>query len=197
MHLLFMLQLDDWVLCRVRQNSINSRKAWDDRNGYSYEAAPGFISKVNELKHMNNTNPNVEMVKSYLYNDCSMLPYIFASRDFTSCCIDTDSNISFQGGDKSCLAAHDEDSLFNPLKRIKLMEKNQQDDCVTPSKKIKEGYVHKEEEIILSVSNESTGETNIYETDHSEGNNFSHDHHQWSRTMQYHQELNNLVFTGK
>lgn len=191
-----MLQLDDWVLCRVRQKSSNSRKAWDDRNVYSYEAAPaGFILKVNELWHMN-TNPDVEMVKSYLYNDCPMLPYIFGSQDFHSRCIDANPSISFQDSDKSGLSAHGENSLFNPLNRIKLMEKNDRDERVPPSKKIKGGDDH-EEEIILSVSNESIGEMNIYETDHSEGNNFSHDHHQWSPIMQYHRELNNLDFTAK
>lgn len=186
----------------------NYRNTWEDRNDSSYEAS-GFVSKVNELWPMN-TNPNIEMVKSYLYNDCPMLPYIFASQDFPTC-MDTDrSSISFQDSDKSCTAVYEGnsnqkenfqlsassfESLCNPLKR-KLMEgNNQRDNRVPPSKKIKEGNVQQKEENILSViSYDGTVEMNIYETDHSEGNNFSEDH-QWSSIMKY-QELSHLAFTG-
>nr|UBT01637.1 NAC transcription factor 33 [Litchi chinensis] len=172
------MRLDDWVLCRVRQKSGNPRNTWDERNYPTHEAT-GFLPKANEL-WPSNTNPNVEIAKNLLCNDCPMLPYIFASQDFP--CMDTASSINFQDN------GHQKDNLMfsiasldNSMKRKFNAEKYQRENGVSVPRSKKSAA----EEIVISVSNNYEG------TDHSDGNNSGHD--QW-RVMQY-QELNNLAFT--
>ncbi|XVF07932.1 hypothetical protein REPUB_Repub06bG0181900 [Reevesia pubescens] len=124
------MRLDDWVLCRVRQKSSIRRNSLEDRNVTSHEPeSDRYVPKLNEL-WPSNTNHNVEMAKSYLFNDCLMLPYIFASQNLP--CYDTTSSISFQSSEKSCSSVQEgsnssknnleisfssHTSLFNPLKR--------------------------------------------------------------------------------
>ena len=126
-----MLQLDDWVLCRVRQKSGTQRNSWEDRTDATNHVTDSYLPKLNELWPSNSNNPNFEMAKGYLFNDCPMLPYIFASQDLP--CFDgTSSSISFQSSDKSCITSVQEanadnknmqisfsslESMFNPLKR--------------------------------------------------------------------------------
>ncbi|XWS59696.1 hypothetical protein CRYUN_Cryun08bG0143900 [Craigia yunnanensis] len=193
------MRLDDWVLCRVREKSSIKRNSWEDRNVTSHEP-DSYLPKLNEL-WPSNTNHNVEMAKSYLFNDCPMLPYIFASQDLP--CFDTTSNISFQSSDKSCTSVQEANSdkknlqisftsletMFNPLKRKSMEGSNQATSFVPPSKKLISEDIEKEE--VISVSNDCS-DMNFYGTDHSEGNNFSQD--QWNSIMQY-QDLNLLDFT--
>ncbi|KAL5807274.1 hypothetical protein ACOSQ4_030007 [Xanthoceras sorbifolium] len=183
------MRLDDWVLCRVRQKNGNPRNTWDDRNCPTHEAA-GFLPKANELWPLT-TNPNIEMAKNLLYNECPMLPYIFASQDFP-CMDDTASSISFQDN----INGHHnkkENSLFSissfdsSLKRkLNADQRNQRENDVPVPRPRKKTAA---EEIVISVmTNEYEGTT----TDHSDANNLGQDH-QWN-VMQY-QELNNLAFT--
>ena len=194
-----MLQLDDWVLCWVREKSSIQRNSWEDRNVTSHEP-DSYLPKLNEL-WPSNTNHNVEMAKSYLFNDCPMLPYIFASQDIP--CFDTTSSIRFQSSNKSCTSVQEANSdkknsqisfrsletMFNPLKRKSMEGGNQATSLFPPSKKLISEDREKEE--VISVSNDCS-DMNFYGTDHSEGNNFSQD--QWNSIMQY-QELNLLDFT--
>lgn len=179
------------------------RNAWEDQNGPSYEP-DGYFPKVNELLLQTNANPNIEMVKNYLYNDCPMLPYIFASQDFP--CTKTASTISFQNSDKSCTSVYGDnpddttlqfsvaslDNLFLSPKR-KLAERNQQEGCVQPSKKhtTKED-TEKENVSVISISNDGN-DVNFCGTDQSESSNFCPA--QWNSFLQY-QELNHWAFTG-
>ncbi|XVE96728.1 hypothetical protein REPUB_Repub02eG0247800 [Reevesia pubescens] len=173
------MRLDDWVLCRVRQKSSIQRNSWEDRNVISSHEPDLYLPKLNE-EWPSNTNHNVKMAKTYLFNDYPMLPYIFASQELP--CFDTTPSISFQSSDKSCITSVQEansdkknlqtsfsslETLFNPMKR-KSMESNNQ-----------------------ATSNDCS-DMYFYGTDHSEGNNFSPD--QWNPIMQY-QELNLLDFT--
>ncbi|XVE61729.1 hypothetical protein DITRI_Ditri06bG0063100 [Diplodiscus trichospermus] len=188
------MRLDDWVLCRVRQkSSIQRRNSWEERNFTSHEPH-NYLPKLNDQPWPSKTNDNVEMAnKSYLFNDCPMLPYIVASRDLP--CFDTTSSISFQSSpDKSCTSVQEANSdknnlqlpfssletLFNPLKR-KSMEGGhlQATSFVPPTRKlVKED---REKEDVISVRNDCS-DINFYGPD------------QWNSMMQY-QELNLLDFT--
>ncbi|KAK6244734.1 hypothetical protein QUC31_011143 [Theobroma cacao] len=196
------MRLDDWVLCRVRQKSSTQRNRWGDRDITSHEPANSYLPKLNEVWLSNANNPNVEMAESYLFSDCPMLPYIFASQNLP--CFDTTtSSISFQNSDRSCTSAQEAnsdtkklqisfsslESLFNPSKRKSMEGDNQATNFVPPSKKLIWDETEKEE--VISLSNDCS-DLNFYGTDHSEGNNFSPD--QWNPIMQY-QELNHLEFT--
>ncbi|XP_021673919.1 NAC transcription factor 56 isoform X2 [Hevea brasiliensis] len=177
-------RLDDWVLCRVRRKSSLPKGTWDDGNVPIYnEPAGGYFPKVND--------------SNIPYNDCPMLPYIFASQNFS--CIGKASTFSFQTNEKPCTSLLYEglsddknfhfsitsfDNLFNPLKR-------KQKSCVQPSKKITKGNIESED-AALTISDNGT-RVNFYGTDLSEGNNFSSV--QWNSLMQ-HQELDQLAFTG-
>ncbi|KAL6336243.1 hypothetical protein AAG906_014412 [Vitis piasezkii] len=187
------MRLDDWVLCRVRQKSSIPRNIWEDRNGPSSEPA-SYSPAVDKACNMT-TNSNVEMIKSYLYNDCPLLPYIFASQDFSA--------ISFEGRNKGkfyssvcsennsdqknlLVSVSSSNSLFNTQKR-KPIEGNQYEGFLPPSKKLNNG--DDKDKFLLSV--DST-EMNCCRTEESEDNNFTAD--QWDSITQY-QELNHLAFT--
>ncbi|TXG58520.1 hypothetical protein EZV62_016349 [Acer yangbiense] len=192
---------NNWVLCRVRQKNGNPRNTWDDHNCPTHETT-GFLPKLNELWPLNTNPNNIEIAKSFLYNDCPMLPYIFASQDLFPC-IDTASSITFQdnnNGHRKDNLMFSISSLDRSLKRKYNTEsRNQRENDyvqvpVPPSKKITVA-----EEIVISSSAinneyEGTSTTTTTTTDHSDSNNLGHDHHQWSTVMQY-QELNNLAFS--
>lgn len=126
------LQLDEWVLCRVRQKSGNPRNTWDSE-GNSPPQPTGFhLSKQNEVWSSNTNAVDIEMAKNFVYNDCPMLPYMFASQDYSS-------TINFQQKDNFIFS-------INSLKR-----RDDNDVRVPPSKKIAA------EEIAISVSNEYEG----------------------------------------
>ncbi|EEF42964.1 transcription factor, putative [Ricinus communis] len=151
------MRLDDWVLCRVRQKNSFPRSTWEDPNDPSYyePLAAGYFPKVND--------PNTEMVKNYLYNDCPMLPYIFASQDFS--CIDEASSSSFQSSDKSFASLlYEGDSVdkdipqfsvtsFNNLLINNPLKRNQK--CyinIPPSKKIiKRNPDEREDTAIITI----------------------------------------------
>ena len=136
-----MIQLDDWVLCRVRQKSSIPRNIWEDRNDPSNE--PDSYSLTADKACNMTTNSTIEMIKSNLFNDCPLLPYIFASQDFSA--------ISYEGRNNgksysvSCENNSDQknlqvsvssvNSLFNPLKRNPI-EGKQYESFLPPSKKL-------------------------------------------------------------
>ncbi|XP_039013432.1 NAC domain-containing protein 2-like [Hibiscus syriacus] len=170
------MRLDDWVLCRVRQKANNIQ-----RNITNEEPDSFYVPNPNEL-----WPSRVETAKTYLFNDCPMLPYMFASQDLPNC-FDAASSISFQGSDRSGTSVQEANSdnknlqisfsspknLFNPLKR-ESMEGTQTTSFVPSSnKKLREN-------------------DNIYRSNHLENGDFSPD--QWSSIMQD-QELNLLDFT--
>ncbi|CAN1304675.1 NAC transcription factor 25 [Linum perenne] len=157
------MRLDDWVLCRVKQKCSNPKSLWEDRSAPIQEL-PGTFPKQNEKIQMN-INPNDDMVRNYLYKECPMLPYIFASQDFS--CSKPASSINFQGSDKSSTSGYEEDSddknlqfssvtsldnFFNPLKR-KDVEADQQDSSFLQSKKPKSDDL--EEDIVLSMCDDT------------------------------------------
>ena len=89
------------MLCRVRQKCGVLRNMREDRNGPSYEP-PVYVQKVDEPWSMNVHPTLFAAVRNYLYNDCPMLPYFFASQNIP--CTDTAASISFQrsNGGKLC-----------------------------------------------------------------------------------------------
>lgn len=136
--------MDDWVLCRVRQKCGVLRNMREDRNGPSYEP-PVYVQKVDEPWSMNVHPILFAAVRNYLYNDCPMLPYFFASQNIP--CTDTAASISFQSSNGGKLCPKDDtainqsqylasfNSLLNPLKR-KPAEGNHNEIFVFPSKKV-------------------------------------------------------------
>lgn len=188
-----MMQLDDWVLCRVRQKSSIPRNIWEDRNDPSNQP-DSYSLAVDKACNMT-TNSNIEMIKSYLYNDCPLLPYIYDSQDFSAksfedrnkgksyssvCCNNNSDQKNLQVSDSSF------NSLFDPLKR-KPTEGNQFKSFLPPSKKWNDR--DDEDKFLLSV--EST-EINCRTTEEFKDNNFSSN--QWDSITQC-QELNHLSFT--
>lgn len=155
---------------------------------------------MNEL-WPSDANHNIEMAKSYRYNDCPKLPYIFASQDLP--CFEKTSSISFQSSKKSCTSLQEAnydkknfqipfsslESLLDSLKRKSMGAGNQATSFIPPSKKLIREDTEKEEVILVSYD---CSDMNFYGTDHSEDNNLSPD--QWGSIMQY-QELNHLDFT--
>ncbi|CAN0926863.1 NAC domain-containing protein 2 [Linum grandiflorum] len=156
------MRLDDWVLCRVKKKCSNPRSIWEDQSATVQE-----LPKQHELRQMNNyfTNPNDDMVKSYLYKECPMLPYIFASQEFP--CTKQASSINIQGSEQSSISGYAEDyddknfqfssvisldNFFNPLKR-KDMQTDQQDTSFPLSKKPKTGGL--EEDTIISIGDDT------------------------------------------
>ncbi|CAI0426909.1 unnamed protein product [Linum tenue] len=158
------MRLDDWVLCRVRQKCSSPRSLWEDPSAPLKELA-GTFPKQNELNYF--TNPNDDAVKNYLYKECPMLPYIFASQDFSSCTTKQPaSSINFQGSEKSSISGYEEDSsddknlqfssvtsldnFFNPLKRKDVgREHQQQDSSFYLGKKPKNGDF--DEDTMISI----------------------------------------------
>ncbi|MBA0660802.1 hypothetical protein Goklo_012767 [Gossypium klotzschianum] len=183
------MRLDDWVLCRVRQKASIQRNSWEDRNISSHEPADSFYVPNSIEPWPSNTNHNVEMGKTYLFNDCPMLPFIFASQDLP--CFDTTSSISFQSSDKSCTSLQEANSgnnnmqisfsslqnLFNPLKRESMEEGSF---VPTSCKKLKN-------------TEKDCSEMNFYRSNHLENSDSSP--HQWNPMMQYDQQLNLPDFT--
>lgn len=74
------LQLDDWVLCRVRQKICTPRNLYED--GYGQQVPEPEKSTIGSM----DINPNLEILKrENLFKDCPMLPFIFDSHlDFSS-----------------------------------------------------------------------------------------------------------------
>ncbi|CAN0926864.1 NAC transcription factor 29 [Linum grandiflorum] len=146
------MRLDDWVLCRVKKKCSNPRSIWEDQSATVQE-----LPKQHELRQMN--------VKSYLYKECPMLPYIFASQEFP--CTKQASSINIQGSEQSSISGYAEDyddknfqfssvisldNFFNPLKR-KDMQTDQQDTSFPLSKKPKTGGL--EEDTIISIGDDT------------------------------------------
>ncbi|CAI0426919.1 unnamed protein product [Linum tenue] len=130
---------------------------------------PGNTNNLNNDDIVKNyfTNPNDDAVKNYLYKECPMLPYIFASQDFSSCTTKQPaSSINFQGSEKSSISGYEEDSsddknlqfssvtsldnFFNPLKRKDVgREHQQQDSSFYLGKKPKNGDF--DEDTMISI----------------------------------------------
>ncbi|CAN1775750.1 NAC transcription factor 29 [Linum perenne] len=156
------MRLDDWVLCRVKLKCSSPRSIWEDQSA-TVQELPGTFPKQHELLQMN-ANPSDEMVKNYLYKECPMLPYIFASQEFP--CTKPASSINIQGSEKSGISGYEEDSedknfrfssvisldnFFNPLKRKNVQTDEQ--DSFSLSKKPKNGDL--EEDTIISICDET------------------------------------------
>lgn len=170
------------MLCRVREKSgVLIRKTREDRNGPCYE--PGVHEPCSV-----NMNPNLfTAVRNYLYNDCPMLPYIFASHETP--CIDASSSISFQSSNSeksSCPLVFEDNTI---LKR-KLVEGNQREIFVPPSKKVS-SRDNENEKVQISLS-DSTGMKLCGKNQPLDNNYFDAD--QWNSLVQY-QEFDHLVFT--
>jgi hypothetical protein len=161
------------VLCRVRQKSGVMRNTREDRSDSCYE--PG----VHEPWSMN-MNPNLfTAVRNYLYNDCPMLPYIFASVRGTPCIGATSSSISFQSSNsgKSCPSVFED----NTTMKRKLDEGNQREIFVPPSKKVS-SRDNAKEKVQISARGKNQPQDNNFDAD------------QWNSLVQY-QEFDHLVFT--
>ncbi|GMJ03012.1 hypothetical protein HRI_003970400 [Hibiscus trionum] len=174
------MRLDDWVLCRVKQKASIQRTSWEESSITSQEPDSCYVPNSKSQ-----WPSNAEITKSYIFNDCPMLPYIFAT-----------SSISFHSSDKSSTSVQEANSnnknlqisfsspqdIFNPLKRDPM------GGTQTSNKKLRENM---EKEEVISVNN-GCSEMNFYRSIHLENDSFSPD--QWSSIMEY-QELNPLDFT--
>lgn len=133
------------------------------------------------------TDPNVEMVRNYMYNNCPLLPYIFASPDFVAC-TETVSSINFQN-------SNNDDSFTC---KIENMYKGHSPysvasfDCLfnTPKKKPIEGNQYNPEELVQLEINTKT-DVNSCSSYQSEVNSFTGS--QWNPMVQY-EEFNQLYF---
>lgn len=209
LNILFFIQLDDWVLCRVRKKSGMLRNTREEhRNGPSYinePAATAYFQPVLEDQPQSmNMNPNpFAAVRNYLYNDSPMLPYIFAaSHEISSNSMqNATSSISFPISSSingtSCPSSFHEDytniinssssNFLSPLKRIISLEGYQEirdDGFFPPTKKV---ISHKSDD-------HSMGIVKFCGTDHIQDTNLEAD--QWSSSLVQYQEFeNDLVFT--
>lgn len=197
------MQLDDWVLCRVRQKSGITRNTREDRTGSTYELAVCY-QQVEEPWSIK-ANPNLfAAIRNYF----PMLPYLFASQDIRPCInTSTTTRTSVQSSKivgMPCTSAYEDntiindsqliaspfDSLLKPLKG-KLMEENLEAFLPT-NKKPRNRENDEKEELQVSESNNSGG-VKIYGTNQQcQESNFDAD--QWSSLIQY-QALGHLVFT--
>lgn len=186
------LQLDDWVLCRVRQKGSNVLSNVTEDH-YSLRNKP-----VEHFPSMN-TNPNLEMLSDSLFKSCPMLPFIIGS-ELNFPCMDTLSSISSEGNKTTNLDLEDYlagenwqalvPSLNSPLntQKRKHVERNQQESFIQPNKKLTNRDDLKEE--VLSPRNNNI-DMNFYPTYQPESNNLSAE--QWKPMVQY-QELNYMAF---
>ncbi|XP_020213038.1 NAC domain-containing protein 67 [Cajanus cajan] len=180
------MRLDEWVLCRVRQKTINPRSIWEDSNEVVYEPTSHF-QQLSE-------NSNPEPDKNTLQNEHPMLPYILASKSATPNSIGMASSSGFGCNDelKTYASLLDDnlniiigaqfmapvaEGLFNPLKR-KNIEENELDLYAPLDKKLREEV--------------DVGKQRL-EKDENKGFNFNN-FDQWSSIIQP-QELNSLAFT--
>lgn len=179
-----MLQLDEWVLCRVRQKASSPRSIWEDSSELIYEPTSHF-QQMNE-------NSNPEPVKNSVQNEYPMLPYILASKSALPNSIGMASSSGFGCNDvKAYASMHDNnfniiigtqfmapvaEDLFNPLKR-KNIEENELYLYAPFNKKLSE-------EVDVGIQR--------LEKDVNKGYNFSN-FDQWSSIIQP-QELNSLAF---
>lgn len=188
------------MLCRVRQKSGVLRNMREDRNGPSYEP-PVYVQKVDEPWSMNVHPILFAAVRNYLYNDCPMLPYFFASQNIP--CTDTAASISFQSSNGGKLCPKDDtainqsqylasfNSLLNPLKR-KPAEGNHNEIFVFPSKKVSNRDIENEE-VEISKRNDSTAGMKFCGTDPPQDNDF--DAVQWNSFNPYQELDDHFVFT--
>ncbi|XP_041023137.1 NAC domain-containing protein 2-like [Juglans microcarpa x Juglans regia] len=211
------MRLDDWVLCRVRKKSGMLRNTMEDhRNATpSYEpaTAPYFQPVLEEPRSMN-MNPNLfAAVRNYLYNDCPMLPYIFASQAIPSNSMHnttSSSCISFPSrsiNGTSCPSSFLEDdtnivkesqyfdvssssnNFLNPLKRIISLEAGNHDD------EIRDGFFPPSKISCNGSDDHSMGIMKFCGTDHLQDNNLEADQWSTSQLVQYQEFDNHLVFT--
>jgi hypothetical protein len=177
---LILLQLDEWVLCRVRQKIGSPRSSWEDSNVLSYEP-------TNQFQQMNEIS-NPEPVKNYVQNEYPMLPYILASKIVLPNSIGMASDnvkphASFYEDNLNIIGAQflssATEGLFNPLKR-KAVEDDMEMDFYAVLNK--------------NLSREVDDGKERLEKDLSKENNF-YNFDQWTSIIQP-QELNSLVFTG-
>lgn len=182
---LLVLQLDEWVLCRVKQKTSSPRNTWEDSNELSCEPTNNFQQV--------NGNFNPEPVKSSVQNEFPMLPYILASRSALPNSIGMASSAGFACNDdiKGYPIAHEDnlniigaqflasamEGLYNPQKR-KAIEVNQLE-YASPNKKLSLGVDDDKQRLEMDVS---------------KGYNFSN-FDQWTSIIQP-QELNSLAFAG-
>lgn len=175
--------MDDWVLCRIRHKSNNSRNTWRELNSAaSYEPA-GYFRRVDE-SCSKSTNPNLEMVRDYFYKDCPMLPYIFASQELPNC-METTSSISFQSSDnvKSCSTSIDE---YNKVSNKKI-----NDQISVPASDnmldnlLKRKHAYKENNYwsnLPAMANKKTMIINVSDRDKEEANMSAVNNHDHSST---------------
>jgi hypothetical protein len=177
---LLLLQLDEWVLCRVRQKIGSPRSNWEDSNELSYEPTSQF-QQMNEIS-------NPEPMKNYVQNEYPMLPYILASKTVLPNSIGMASDnvkprASFYEDNLNIIGAQflssATEGLFNPLKR-KAVEDDMEMDFYAVLNK--------------NLSREVDDGKERLEKDLSKENNF-YNFDQWTSIIQP-QELNSLAFTG-
>lgn len=91
-----MLQLDDWVLCRVRQKGNVSRNTFEVEESAKKELVR-YLTNAEEV-HPTHTNYNTDMITECLNKDCRLLASILAEQALPP--IETISRVNFQGINK-------------------------------------------------------------------------------------------------
>lgn len=89
-------QLDDWVLCRVRQKGNISKNTYEDGDSCSVEL-PSYSPQIEEEVQLTSTDYNAGMIMDYPFTDCQLLPLILTGALPQ---IETISSLSFGGSNK-------------------------------------------------------------------------------------------------
>lgn len=87
------MQLDDWVLCRIRLKGNMSKNSWELPQ--SSNKVMGVVPSVKELSSVYATNTASDICSNYfLSKDCHLLAKLLATQDFPS--LETDSRATSQ-----------------------------------------------------------------------------------------------------
>lgn len=92
-----LLQLDDWVLCRVQQRGNRSKNTCNSQDSYSTEFWR-YLPKV-EQTQPTYANLHADIITDFLYKDCQLLASILSGQAPSP--TETNSSVSFQGSKDS------------------------------------------------------------------------------------------------
>lgn len=179
-------QLDDWVLCRVREKISSPRSTWEELNEPSYEPLSDFQQMNYESR-----DPE-ETVKNHVLSEYPMLPYILRSKknidllsmgNPSSSLSNQRNDHAFVNKDTSNIESQFSEFTANEsLMKRKLCEQSQIDLYNSPP---------------IKKLREEDCQRNVQDIDISESYNssFSSFFDHWNAIIQP-QELNNLAFAG-
>ncbi|KAL4591991.1 hypothetical protein LXL04_004968 [Taraxacum kok-saghyz] len=115
------MRLDDWVLCRVRQKTCNSRNFCEDYGRVSEPKKSMIVSR--------DTKPSFGNLKEGILKDCPMLPFMFGSHlDFSymdNICSVSEKGRNLEGYNRK---HREEEGVNDSNKKLRTMESLQNED---------------------------------------------------------------------